>query len=65
MPNATPNEAVGMSRCHSVTLGAGVSDGAKYPHIADQYRATSSGRGKPSTHRNNDFAFSASTFDVG
>jgi hypothetical protein len=50
---------------HLLTLGAGVSGGAKYPHIADQHRATSSRRGKQSTHRNNDFPFSASTFDVG
>jgi hypothetical protein len=51
--------------CHLLTLGAGVSGGANYPHIADQHRATSSRRGKQSTHRNNDFPFSASTFDVG
>ena len=62
----TISEPVGNSHlCHLLTLGAGVSGGAKYPHIADQHRATSSRRGKQSTHRNNDFPFSASTFDVG
>ena len=30
----------GMSKkCHLLTLGAGVSGGAKYPHIADEHRA--------------------------
>jgi hypothetical protein len=41
------------------------SQDTKLPRIADTNRVTLSGQGRPSTHRNNDFPFSASTFDVG
>src|SRR5258707_8967089 len=62
----TSPDTVGTSHlCHLLTQGARVSGGAKHPQIADEHRATSSRRGKPSPHRNYDFPFSVSAFDVG
>jgi hypothetical protein len=51
--------------CNLLAQGARVNGGAKHPQIADEHRATSSRRGKSSPHRNYDFPFGVSAFDVG
>jgi Zn-dependent protease len=51
--------------CNLLAQGARVSGGAKHPQIADEHRAISSRRGKSSPHRNYDFPFGVSAFDVG